>query len=87
MSDKEYTCPHCDGKMRKWQAPLDSHWIGALRYVCFNNDCPYYVRGYKWMDEKYGNPSSYRHAINPETGGSGPLPVANSEHLIEGIID
>jgi hypothetical protein len=73
--------------MNKWQAPVDSDWIGALKYVCFNNECPYYVRGWKWMDEKYGNKSSYRHSINPQNGKTSPLAVAYPEHMIEGIID
>jgi len=73
--------------MNKWKAPEDSDWGGVLKYVCFNNDCPYYVRGWAWMEEKYGNKSSYRNTVNPDNGLASPLAVAYPEHMIEGIID
>jgi len=87
MSDDNYVCPHCGKKMRKWKAPDDSDWVGAVKYVCFDDECPYYKRGWKWMDQKYGSPASYRHSVNPKTGGSGPLAVATPDDMKEGIID
>lgn len=87
MNEKQFVCPHCGERMRKWQAPVDSSWGGETKYVCFYDECPYYVRGWTWMDEKYGSRSSYRHSVNPETGASGPLPVASADHLKPGIID
>jgi len=80
-------CPHCGEEMKKWQAPDDSNWGGEVKYVCFYDECPYYVRGWNWMMEKYGVNSSYRHSINPETGGASPLPVASKDHLTPGIIE
>ena len=87
MSDSEYLCPHCNAKMNHWKAPEDSDWAGAVKYVCFNDECPYYVRGWAWMEEKYGNKSSYRHSINPKSGQEAPLAVAYPDHMKEGIID
>ena len=87
MPEKEFMCPHCDQKMRKWQSPDDSNWGGEIKYVCFNDECPYYVRGWVWMDEKYGTKSSYRHSVNPDKGSSGPLPVASPDHMKPGIVD
>ena len=87
MDQKEYVCPHCGQKMRKWRAPDDSVWGGETRYVCFYDECPYYVRGWAWMDKNYGSRSSYRHSMNPNNGSSAPLPVASADHLKPGIID
>jgi hypothetical protein len=87
MSHEEYLCPHCGQKMKKWQAPDDSAWGGETKYVCFYDDCPYYVRGWAWMEEKYGTRSSYRHSVNPATGCTGPLPVASADHMKPGIVD
>ena len=87
MAKTEFVCPHCDQKMRKWQSPDDSNWGGEIKYVCFNDECPYYVRGWVWMEEKYGTKSSYRHSINPDSGGSNPLPVASPDHMKPGIVD
>jgi hypothetical protein len=89
MKEKEekYVCPHCGQEMRKWKAPDDSVWGGETKYVCFFDDCPYYVRGWAWMEEKYGSRSSYRHSVNPRTGIAGPLPVASPGHMKPGIVD
>ena len=87
MSATTYNCPHCGEKMNKWQSPDESNWGGAIRYVCFSDECPYYVRGWEWMKEQYGVSSSYRSSINPENGREGPLPVASPDHLKPGIID
>ncbi len=87
MSEISTVCPHCGQQMNKWEAPLDSIWGGEIKYVCFDDDCPYYVRGWNWMEEKYGNKSSYRHTINPETGATSPLPVASADHMRPGIVD
>jgi hypothetical protein len=87
MGDREYTCSHCGQRMNEWKAPDDSDWAGVTKYVCFNDDCPYYVRGWKWMEEKYGNKSSYRNSINPQSGQASPLPVATPEHMKLGIVE
>lgn len=86
MSDPVHVCPHCGKAMKKWASPVESNWGGAIRYVCFEDDCPYYVRGWDWMMQKYGVRSSYRHSLNPENGFAGPLPVCSAEHLRPGIV-
>ena len=87
MSTTSYLCPHCNKEMSKWQAPIESNWAGEIKYVCFSDECPYYQRGWKRMEEKYGTSASYRHSLNPDTGHEGPLPVASADHLKPGVID
>lgn len=80
-------CPHCGSKMKKWRVPLFFTWTSEFFYVCFNDDCPYYQRGWKHMFTTYRNPSSYRYRYDPETGQSGPIPVWSPEDLKDGIME
>ncbi len=80
-------CPHCGKKMCKWVAAPENSWGPNPQYVCFNNDCPYYDKGWDWMMSKYGQKCSYRYRYNVETGESGPLPVFSADALRNGIVD
>jgi len=73
--EKMTHCPHCGGKLSRWSVPDDSTWGGFEQRVCFNDDCPYFLRGWEWMRENYNVTASYRFRYNPENGETGPLPV------------
>lgn len=87
MSDEQATCPHCGDELNKWAVPEGASWNDEFFLVCFNNDCPYYVRGWKWMKEQYNQKGSYRYALNPNTGGSLMIPVWDEEATRQMIVD
>jgi hypothetical protein len=80
-------CPECGAELKRWQTPSESTWGGMIKLVCFNDDCPYYVRGWQVMMEQNSISSSYRLMHNPKTGNSMPLPVWSREALKDGIVD
>ena len=79
-------CPHCQTLMMCWGNPQLSNWSGEFQFVCFNDECPYFVRGWAWMQEQYQVTASYRHRLDPTSGETGPLPVWSKEALKSGII-
>lgn len=80
-------CPHCGTALKKWKTPTDSTWETDFQWVCFNDECCYFVRGWDWMMEQQGVKASYRHRVNPKTGAGGPLPVWSYDALKDHIIE
>ena len=86
MSEKADMCPHCGEELKKWLVPDEATWDDEFFLVCFNNECPYYKRGWEWMKEKYARTVSYRYRINPENGKTSPLPVWSETAMLDRII-
>ena len=72
--------------MARWANPQASSWGGAHQFVCFRDDCPYFVRGWAWMS-RFGVTASYRYRLDPATGERGPLPVWSAAALKDNVID
>ena len=68
--------------------PKDTFRFGCYPGIsCFNNDCPYYKRGWEWMKEQYNQDASYRYALNPNNGASLMIPVWDDEATRKMIVD
>ena len=79
-------CKHCDEPMSRWANPEAGTWTGDFQYVCFNDGCPYFVRGWAWMNSRYAVTASYRYRVDPTTSEAGPLPVWSKSALRNGIL-
>ena len=83
-------CPHCGEKMLKWAVPdnpFEVTWDNEFMYICFNDVCPYYVRGWDFMYREGNRGSSYRLMYNPEKDCCMPVPVPTPRALRESIIE
>ena len=83
-------CPYCGEKMKKWAVPdnpFSQTWDNDFMYICFNDACPYYVRGWDHMAREVQKSISYRLMYNPERDYCLPIPVPSPFALKEGIVE
>jgi len=86
-SQEKPKCPHCGEAMKKWKTPQASTWSTPFQWVCFNDECQYFVRGWDWMMESQKVKASYRCRMDPETGTCGPLPTWSYDAHKSSIIE
>ncbi|MFC2170608.1 ogr/Delta-like zinc finger family protein [Calditrichota bacterium] len=80
-------CIHCGNKMNKWSTPSLSNWETDWFWVCFDDECPYFIKGWSWMEAQFSVHSSYRYRIDPTSGEQGPLPVWSKDAMKNSIIE
>ncbi len=80
-------CPHCDQPLTPFELPDNTGWDGDFHLACFNDSCPYYVRGWRHMQEKFAVTASYRYRVDPTTGAASPLAVWSPDALKDRILD
>ena len=80
-------CPHCDQPLRRFRLPDNSGWEGEFQLACFNDDCPYYRRGWQHMEDRFAVKASYRYRVDPTTGHASPLAVWSATALKDQVLD
>jgi hypothetical protein len=80
-------CPHCGGKLSKWQVPDSpfNEWPSEFQYICFNDSCTYFVEGWTTLASQ-GAFGSYRFMYDPPTEGCHPVAVLTPDALRDGIV-
>ncbi len=87
LADSELrACPHCGDKMLKWYTKPEMSWGTPYQYVCFNDECDYFVRHWAHFEKNYNKKASVRHRYNPFDGTAGPVPVWSADALRSDII-
>jgi SAM-dependent methyltransferase len=82
-------CPYCLQRLSKWEVPDDPciDWPNDYLYLCFNDNCPFVVRGWRHMWNQGMVGTSYRYLFNPETGTSMTVPIRGLTDLRPGIVE
>jgi SAM-dependent methyltransferase len=85
---RTHRCPYCDARLDKWEVPQTpfTEWDSEYLYVCFNDACPYLLRGWQALG-KQGIPGmSYRLMFNPSNERCYPVPVCSLAAMKDGIV-
>ncbi|HDL20427.1 MAG TPA: hypothetical protein ENG86_02255 [Nitrospirae bacterium] len=62
-------------------------WPDPYLYICFNDNCPFFVKGWESMMEHYGRSASYRFMYQPTNGKDHALCVFTKDALRGQIIE
>ena len=92
MEEKKLVCPHCGQNLNKWSTPSFNFadglgWCTPFLYVCFNDNCKFFMNSWKQMSEVYGQEMGYRYMVHPDSGESSSVPVGNRQAMRGDIID
>jgi len=73
-------CPHCGQEMSLWEVPPVTFsdglgWGAPYLFLCFNDECPLYVQGWKDLEENYAQKASMRCLNYPGTEQYEYMPV------------
>lgn len=79
------SCPHCGVEMNPIRTPADSSWGGEVHYICFNDDCCYYVGSWDSLDSQGIAQTGYRCRMDPR-GCCGPAPVWSNDALKDQVL-
>ncbi|MEJ5301057.1 MAG: methyltransferase domain-containing protein [Thermodesulforhabdaceae bacterium] len=86
---KHRQCPYCGEKLKKWLVPLTpfTEWDTEYFYICFNDNCPYFLRGWMAMLKQGNLGFSYRFRFNPKSSGIDAMPVPHPNAYRESIVE
>jgi hypothetical protein len=92
MTQDKPNCPHCGIPMNLWEVPPMNFsdglgWGTPYLYLCFNDECPMYVQGWKHLEETYSHRASYRCLCYPGTEQYECMPVFSPMGATGQIID
>lgn len=89
---EKHTCPHCAAPLKTYSvSPFNFSdglgWGNDVLFVCFNDQCPVYVKAWTTMLERYGRIGSQRYFYNPLGKQHGVLPVGHKNAMKGDIIE
>ena len=83
---EKHVCKYCGKELDKVLMPPESDWGVEYFFICMNDECSYFVRGWDWMQEKFKVHASYRYKYDPEKDTSGPIPVKSPQDMKDWVV-
>lgn len=73
-AQEKHYCPHCHKRLTCCHAPPihvgdGLGWGSEVLFICLNDNCPLFVRGWKQIELQYGHSASYRYMKIPDGEG------------------
>jgi hypothetical protein len=90
--DEEKTCPHCNVQLSCCEAPPihvgdGLGWGAEALFICLNDHCSLFLKGWEQIERQYGHHSSYRYMELPGSTEANVMMVGNSDAFKACVID
>lgn len=91
IEEKHY-CPHCSGDLKLCHAPPvhvgdGLGWGSEFLYVCLNDECPLFIKGWEYIENQYGHVGSYRYMEIPDSKESYNMMVVGKDAFTGSVVD
>jgi len=91
IEEKHY-CPHCSGDLILCHAPPvhvgdGLGWGSEYLFICLNDSCPLFVKGWDYIANQYGHVGSYRYMELPNSKEKYSMMVVTKEAFTGSIVD
>ena len=85
-------CPHCNQTLSCCEAPPvhigdGLGWGSEILYICLNDHCSVFLRGWDQIEAKFGHHASYRYMQIPDSNESNVMMVGNADAFKASVID
>ncbi len=89
---EEKICPHCKNRMYACEAPQihvgdGLGWGSDILFICLNDYCSLFLKGWEHIENKYGHHASYRYMELPGSKESNIMMVGNKDAFKASVID
>lgn len=90
--EEKHCCPHCSGDLSLCHAPAvhvgdGLGWGSEYLFICLNDTCPLFVKGWDYIANQYGHVGSYRYMEIPNSKETYNMMVVGREAFTGSIID
>ncbi|WP_028318602.1 zinc ribbon domain-containing protein [Desulfobulbus elongatus] len=91
IEEKHY-CPHCSGDLTLCHAPPvhvgdGLGWGSEYLFICLNDTCPLFVKGWDYIANHYGHVGSYRYMELPNSKETYNMMVVTREAFTGSVVD
>lgn len=89
---EEHICPHCKTRMACCEAPAvhvgdGLGWGSDVLFICLNDYCSLFLKGWDHVDGQYGHHASYRYMELPGSKESNVMMVGNKDAFKGSVVD
>jgi len=90
--EETHYCPHCSGTLKLCHAPSvhvgdGLGWGSEFLFVCLNDECPLFIKGWDYIENQYGHVGSYRYMEIPNSKESYNMMVAGKDAFTGSIVE